>query len=426
MRVTDSIFILSLCCVTACGGGSEGPSDPPKVPQSLVQSSDRVEEEWARTLRRAIEFGDLDYARTVLELHTEELGVEAELLSARLLTAEGADLDAQRAIERARRLAPKDVRVPGTASEMHSAHGRSQSALDEIKRAYELGGARPEIHRAHGVHFLSESGRAKEGLQQLERARELDPTLPFLDRATAQAHLLIAKERLAANALNEAMKAVERAFHYDSEEFETRRLLSDVLVAQKRIEDALVVMQGLHADGYPVLGELASMEKQAAFVKLLSNEREAALDLFSQARSHGLSQENLGSGAQMLLDAALSALDEGVLAYEALDLELARARFERAVELDPGLLSAHNHLGVVCYQIEDDEAAIEHWGEVWRVASAEGLILPEPVEINLARAYVRNGDVEDAKRVLRESLAASPKGPHSAGVQRHLDAVSAK
>lgn len=426
MRATDSIFILSLCCVTACGGDLEGPLDPPKVPQSLVQKSDRVEEEWARTLRRAIEFGGLDYARTILELHTEELGVEAELLSARLLTAEGADLDAQRAIERARRLAPKDVRVPGTASEMHSAHGRSQSALDEIKRAYELGGARPEIHRAQGVHFLSKSGRAKEGLQHLERARELDPTLPFLDRATAQAHLLIAKERLAANDLNEAMKAVESAYHYDPEEFETRRLLSDVLLAQKRVEDALVVMEGLHADGYPVLGELASMEKQAAFVKLLSNEREAALDLFSRARSHGLSWDDLGSGRQMLLDAALSALNEGVEAYEALDLERARARFERAVELDPGLLSAHNHLGVVCYQAEDDEAAIKHWGEVWRVALAEGLVLPEPVEINLARAYVRSGAVEDAKRVLKESLKASPKGPHSEGVQQHLDAVSAE
>jgi tetratricopeptide (TPR) repeat protein len=229
---------------------------------------------------------------------------------------------------------------------------------------------------------------------------------------------------MAANDLNGAMKAVELAYHYDPDEFETRRLLSDVLLAQKRVEDALVVMEELHADGYPVLGELASMEKRAAFVKLLKDEREAALDLFSRARSHGLNQDELGSGAQMLMDAALSALNEGVEAYEALDFERACARFERAVELDPGLLSAHNHLGVVYYQAEDDEAAIEHWAEVWRVASAEGLILPEPVEINLARAYVRSGAVEDAKRILKESLEASPKGPHSVGVQRHLDAIS--
>jgi tetratricopeptide (TPR) repeat protein len=168
------------------------------------------------------------------------------------------------------------------------------------------------------------------------------------------------------------------------------------------------------------------MEKRAAFVKLLKNDREAAIDLFSRARSHGLNEDELGSGAQILMDAALSALNEGAEAYEALDLEHARARFERAVELDPGLLSAHNHLGVVCYQIEDDEAAIEHWSEVWRVALAESLILPEPVEINLARAYVRSGAVEDAKRVLKESLEASPKGPHSVSVQRHLDAVSAE
>ena len=121
MRATHSFSLLLLCCLTACGGEVEELPEPSEAPSSLVYKSDRVEEDWAQTLRRAIEFGDLESARTILELHLEELGVEAELLSARLLTAEGADLDAQRAIERARRAAPDDVRVPSTASEMHSA-----------------------------------------------------------------------------------------------------------------------------------------------------------------------------------------------------------------------------------------------------------------------------------------------------------------
>ena len=426
MHTTHSFSLLLLCCLTACGGEVEELPEPSEAPSSLVYKSERVEEDWAQTLRRAIEFGGLESARTILELHLEELGVEAELLSARLLTAEGADLDAQRAIERARRAAPDDVRVPSTASEMHSAYGRSQSALDEIKRAYELGGARPEIYRAQGVYFLSQPGRAREGLELLVRAREMDPTLPFLDRATAQAHLLLAKESLAKNDLNGAMKAVEQAYQLDPEEFETRRLLSDVLLAQKRVEDALVVMEDLYADGYRVLGELATLEKQAAFVKLLRSEREEALDLFLRARSHGLSEAHLGSGAQMLLDAAALALEEGVKAYEGAEFERARERFERAVELDPGSLSARNHLGVVCYQAEDDEAAIQQWSEVWSLALAEGLNLPEPVEVNLARAYVRSGALGEAERVLRESLERSPKGPHSGLVQQHLDVISSE
>ena len=426
MRATDSILVLSLGCLSACGGGVEESEHEASPLVSVVKPTERVEEGWARELRSAIDFGDLGAARALLEQYQEALGFEAELLFARLLTAEGADFDAQRAIERARRAAPDDVRVPGTASEMHSAHGRTQSALEEIKRAYELGGARPEIHRAHAAHLLSLPGRAKEGLRHLEQARELDPTLPFLDRATGQAHLLLAKERLASNDLNEAMKAVELAYQYDPEEFETRRLLSDVLVAQKRIEDALLVMKELHADGYPVLGELASLEKRAAFVKLLSDEREAALDLFCMARSHGLSLEELGSGAQMLLDAAMNAVSEGVHAYESGELELARDRFERAVELDPELLIAHNHLGVVCYQLEDDGGAVSHWRKVWEVALEEGLELPEPVEINLARAMLRSGAAEAAREVLQESLKAAPRGLHAESVQRYLDAISSE
>ena len=128
----------------------------------------------------------------------------------------------------------------------------------------------------------------------------------------------------------------------------------------------------------------------------------------------------------MLLDAAALALEEGVKAYEGAEFERARERFERAVELDPGSLSARNHLGVVCYQAEDDEAAIQQWSEVWSLALAEGLNLPEPVEVNLARAYVRSGALGEAERVLRESLERSPKGPHSGLVQQHLDVISSE
>jgi len=423
MRPTLSMLALSFCCITGCGGDLEGPSDPQEVPPALARRTDRVETEWALTLRRAIEFGGLDYARTVLEQHFEELGVEAELLRARLLTAEGADLEAQQAIERARRAAPRDVRVPGTSCELHSIHGRNESALEELRRSHELGGAAAEVHRARGVHLLMQSGRAAEGLKHLELARETDPTLPFLDRAMAQAHLLLAKEHMASMRLTDALRAVERSLHHDPSEFETRRLLSDVLLAQKRIEDALVVLEELHSEGHPVVDELGAMEKRAAFVKLVRGEREDALDLFCRARSHGLGDTALGSGAQILAEAAMKEIEAGIGAYDADELEQARGRFERAVELDPEQLSGHNHLGVVCYRLGDDEAAIRHWGKVCEAASAEGLVLPEPVEVNLARAMIRAGEDEAAEVLLRESLAESPEGRHAAAIRDFLESM---
>jgi len=421
MRSILSTLALSFCCITGCGGDLEGPSDPEEVPQALARRSDRVEKEWAVTLRKAIEFGELDYARTILELHSEELGVEAELLWARLLTAEGADLDAQRAIERARRAAPLDVRVPGTACELHSAHGRTQSALEELKRAHELGGAMAEVHRAQGVQLLSQSGRAVEGLRQLEQARAVDPSLPFLDRATAQAHLLIAKKHLGSGRPKEALRSVERSLHHDPMEFETRRLLADVLLAEKRILDALVVLEELHGEAFPVVGELATMEKRAALVQLVRGERDAALELFCRARAHGLGDAELGSGAQILAEEAVKQVAEGVEAYGEGDMEVARARFVRAIELDPELLSAHNHLAVVCYRLGDDEAAKRHWGRVWEVAVAEDLQLPEPVEVNLARAMLRLGELDEAEELLIGALKASPEGPHAEAARQFLE-----
>lgn len=421
MRPILSSLTLSFCCITGCGGDLEGPSDPEEVPRALARRTDRVEEEWALTLRRAIEFGDLEYARTLLELHSEELGVEAELLRARLLTAEGADLDAQRAIERARRAAPRDVRVPGTASEMHSAHARTESALEELRRAHELGGAMPEVHRAQGVQLLSQSGRAAEGLKQLELAREADPSLPFLDRAMAQAHLLLAKEHLGSNRPRQALRAVERSLHHDPNEFEAKRLLSDVLLAEKRILDALVVLEELHGEGRPVVGELATMEKRAALIKLVQGERDAALDLFCRARKHGLGDAELGSGAQILAEAAMHEVALGIKAYGEGELVAARARFERAVELDPELLAAQNHLGVVCFRLGDHEGAKRHWGKVWEVAVSEDLELPEPVEVNLARAMLRLGEFDQAEELLMKALEDSPHGPHADSAREFLE-----
>ncbi|MCH2107273.1 MAG: tetratricopeptide repeat protein [Planctomycetes bacterium] len=413
MRPILSYLPLALCCITSCGGDLEGPNDPSQVPETLARRSDRVQEEWALTLRQAIEFGGLEYARTTLELQSDELGVEADLLRARLLTAEGADLEAQRAIERARRAAPRDVRVPATACELHSAHGRMESALQELKLAHELGGAMAEVHRAKGVHLLSQSGRAAEGLRELEVARELDPSLPFVDRAMAQAHLLLAKEHLGKGRSKDALRSVERSLHHDPQEFETRRLLSDVLLAEKRILDALVVLEELYAEGHSIIGELATMEKRAALVLLLQGEREDALDLFCKAREHGLGDDELGSGAQILAEAGMEALAAGVDAYEAGALDEARGRFERAVRLDPELLAAQNHLGVVCFRLGDNECAKRHWEVVWQAAVKEGLELPEPVEVNLARAMARLGELKQAEALLRASLEARPHGPHS-------------
>ena len=149
------------------------------------------------------------------------------------------------------------------------------------------------------------------------------------------------------------------------------------------------------------------MEKRAALINLVRGEREAALDFFCSARSHGLGDAELGSGAQILAEAAMQEVAGGIKAYDEGDLGAARARFERAVELDPELLAAQNHLGVVCYRLGDHEGAKRHWGKVWEVAVFEDLELPEAVEVNLARAMLRLGELDQAEELLMKALKDS-------------------
>ena len=133
-----SLTLSFLIALAACGGdeveggGTKGPASGATGRDTPVEIRvQRVEGEAVAGLRQALEFGDLQDIEARFDEVLPTLGVEGALLSARLWTMKGNDVEASTRIEFARAEAPDDPRVYATAAELNAASGRIETARDE-------------------------------------------------------------------------------------------------------------------------------------------------------------------------------------------------------------------------------------------------------------------------------------------------------
>jgi len=77
-------------------------------------------------------------------------------------------------------------------------------------------------------------------------------------------------------------------------------------------------------------------------------------------------------------------------------------------------------LGVVAFKLRDYAAAAENWRAVLELAEREGLELPEPVHLNLARALHQAGQVDEVKPLLTRWLDAHPGSEHADATREML------
>ncbi len=94
---------------------------------------------------------------------------------------------------------------------------------------------------------------------------------------------------------------------------------------------------------------------------------------------------------------------QGEIQYERGNLAHATACFEMAIENDPGMASAHNSLGVIYWEGNNLEKALEHFYKAMELN-------PEDPEVlgNSARALAKAGESDTAVQVYREYLTRSP------------------
>ncbi len=313
-----------------------------------------------------------------------------------------------------------------TAAEIWAGSDGFDSAAREITQGEKLCGPSAELLRARGIVALSRPGGSARGLADLESARRADPELPFALRALGQAHLLLGKEAAKAQKLAAALEHAQLSVHFDPEETDAQRFLSECQAAQGDYDAALATLRALVQKGEPLSAEVALMEKRAGVAALLRDDRVRALAHFLEARAEGLTDAELATGARLLAEESQKHLDSGVEAYAAHELERAEREFRAALVYDDDSIAAQNHLAVTLFQRAAYDEAARLWSRVLETATGEGLELPEPVHLNLAEAELRGGDAAAARATLERYLAGAPAGRWAERTRAALEALDAK
>jgi len=409
-----ALIILSvLLCLFSCA--EEEPSSTSKVVRSEVErSNDPRVVRLRNDLDLLHEAEAIEAIRQLGDEFEAIAGVESYLLGARLHGLRGDLNNAHPLLEDARRLAPEDPRVYATAVELYAAPGQFDTATEELREGLRICGSTPELLRAQGILFLciGKVNSPKRGLAKLLAAIEADPDLPFTKRALGQAYLLVARRELSEGNTQQALVDITASLEHDPLETDAWHFLAEVRSAATEHEKAIAVLERLIEMGQPLEAELALTHKRAGTKSLVTDDRSGAVDHFMVAREMGLTDEELGFGAQILRDEAAELVKAGLVLFRESDLGGARSSFERAIEYDPGDLAAHNHLGVVQFRMSDYSGAVDSWRTVLLDAAELDVELPDPVHINLAKALIRMGDAEGALLTLQDYLLEKPFGDY--------------
>lgn len=416
-RTLSPVLLASLALLaTGCGGEHEA-SAAPGTPAAARPRDPELD-----PVRAALEAGRPDQALGLLEGFTT---FEAICLRARAQSMDRDQVAALRSIEEARALAPDHPDLFATEAEILAAADHLQGAAEVLEKGFQRCGRDAALERARGVVHLRHSGQARAALEALERARALDPGLPFLRWPLAQAHVLVGRAQLQ-DAAGESLAHARAAQGLEPGLYDARELEAEALAATFDFEGALEQYGALEAEGHDFGETPAILHQRFATFLLLNHDRERAVEQYLAARALGMDDEGLGYGVDVLEGAARAAIDAGIERAEADDWEGARPSFERALELDPSSLEAANHLAVARFQLGDYAGAAAGWQDVWGRAQVSGTVLPDPVPLNLARAWRLAGRPEQARAVLDDYLDAEPEGAWSEGARELLLALEAE
>jgi tetratricopeptide (TPR) repeat protein len=411
--------LVACALLAACGGGSEGGKQAGAAAPA-VRSAPRSPE--LAEVRALIERERGDLALPLLE---RVPGFEAECLRARAQFLVGDSVAALASLTRARALDEHQPETWGTEAELMARMERVRGAAEILATAIARFGPAPALFRAQGVLELHQQGRAAQALEALERARALDPELPFLAWPLSRAHLLVGRARLE-HAPAEATAHAMAARALDPLLLDARELEAEGLAGELRFEEALAIYDELAATGRSYGDTPALLAQRCATRCLLAHDRAGAITHYLDARARGLDDEGLGFGLTILAEEHDAALERGLAAAESGDWTAAERAFARALELVPGDLAAENHLGVARFQREDFRGAAEAWAGVLARSRASGTVLPDPVALNLAKAWRLAGERERARAVLSELVDREPDGPWSEAARELLFVLEAE
>ena len=356
----------------------------------------------------AIARGDGKTAASLLAKYGHEESLEARTLRARVCALRGDDIGAVRELEAAKVVFPQRAEVYATGVEIHAAARRTLSAAEELKLGLKLCGPLAPLRRAKAALLLCHAGKAQDALNEIELARKSDPALPFCTPLIAQAHLLLGNRAQTAKQPQVALDHARQALEADPNLPDAKQLMADVQASLGQFAPALEIYEELIAKDAGRKPAAAILYHRAATADVVQKEHHLALARYLRARQLGLSDEALGHGATVLGRRMQECLDQGIEAFELKDWAKAGALFAEACQIEPSRIEAHNHLAASHFKQEQYEPAAREWALVLKLAREQKFELPEPVELNLARALHHLGRIASIRALLGGKLEKDP------------------
>jgi tetratricopeptide (TPR) repeat protein len=293
-------------------------------------------------------------------------------------------------LERAAALAPTDADTLFYLAQAYHLDGEDEKALSTMRHCVELDRNNALALETYGA-LLASTGDSAAGLVQLQAAAQLDPTLDRLDYDFAYANLH-------SENLDVALHYVEQAARKHPEDQRTLALLAEVSVRLGRWSQARQAFSALlvkHPDDRDTLLGLGqcelSLKDYAESVKTLQ---------------HLLQVDPANALAHFYLARDYTAL--GRPADAAHETELHRQFLQRAGSLIPEderqveratLLEARGLL-----QAGKEEQAVA----LFRTPAKGHTVTPGMPDMLVGVSYLYMGRAEDARRMLRRSLAIEP------------------
>ena len=116
---------------------------------------------------------------------------------------------------------------------------------------------------------------------------------------------------------------------------------------------------------------------------------------------------------------------KGLESFQADRLEEAEQGLQTALDWDPESIMAGYLLGSVHMELGDYGAAAKDWHRVVDGARLNGLTLPEPVHLSLARVLALDDKADEARQVLNDYLEFEPRGTYEAETRSLLESLGA-
>lgn len=330
-------------------------------------------------------------------------------------------------LQQARRLLPRHVETLYYLAQAYYLDGQQRIALDTIGRAARLAPDRPEVAQKYG-QYLCEANRCTEGLRYLLKARRLDPALEKIDFDLGMAYH---KQQ----ALPETQRHLEAAFKRDPGNLIAAQILADVLGREAQWERAKDLYQRVVAGDPRNAWALYGLGR--AWIGLGQHEaaigplRDAIAANPKIAEPHfqlGQALRQLGRGEESQREFALFKALRARVQGASPALKAERTPFENrnwdeclrlltaqreadalaylnSLKAAPAPVKPHYLIGALYYNLNRFSDAVRMFTQAAAVSPNDSDVLA-----SLGRAYVAEGQHEQAEQALARARALNPQG----------------